>query len=320
MSPPGGWLGFALVFLVIAACSAAGGADVAANGALRPVPPTSGLGVTPAGSASTEPRVAETPAGEVATPVQPTAQPTGVLPTATVASSTVPRSAVPITTVPPTGAPTVSSSTVPPTIDPATTTSTTHVPAAVTAGALSFTIEPVTAEQLGASWRPGCPVGPEDLARLTVTFHGFDGAIRDGALIVHRDWAEPLAGVFQTLYEAGFAIERIEPVDRYGADDDASMAANNTSAFNCRLVAGTSRWSEHSYGRAVDLNPLVNPYVKGGVVDPPGGAAYLDRSAQTPGLIAADGVVVAAFARIGWGWGGNWNNAQDYQHFSATGR
>jgi hypothetical protein len=171
------------------------------------------------------------------------------------------------------------------------------------------------------SWRPGCPVGPADLRVVRVSHRGFDGRDHEGELIVHRDVVDPLRRVFRRLWDERFPIERIRPVDAYGADDDRSMAANNTSAFNCRAVTGGSRWSEHAWGRAVDINPVQNPYVgRTGAVLPPTGAAHLDRSARTPGLIRADGPVVAAFDAEGWGWGGRWTTVRDYQHFSATGR
>jgi hypothetical protein len=99
------------------------------------------------------------------------------------------------------------------------------------------------------------------------------------------------------------------------------MAANNTSAFNCRFVSGTARWSEHAYGRAIDINPVQNPYVSSsGRASPPAGAAYVDRSRRAPGMIHAGDAVVRAFAAVGWGWGGSWRGVKDYQHFSASGR
>jgi hypothetical protein len=98
------------------------------------------------------------------------------------------------------------------------------------------------------------------------------------------------------------------------------MAADNTSAFNCRVVAGTTTWSQHAYGRAVDVNPVRNPYVRDGGVDPPGGAAYTDRSDVRPGMLVEAGAVVDAVDRIGWGWGGRWSSGRDLQHLSRTGR
>ncbi len=172
-----------------------------------------------------------------------------------------------------------------------------------------------------SSWRPGCPVAIEDLRLLSVDHWGFDGRVHRGELVVHRDQAGRVLHVMGQLFEARFPIERMQLVDVYGGDDDRSMAANNTSAFNCRSVSGRAGvWSQHSYGWAVDINPVQNPYVSGGRVSPPAGAVYADRSLRRPGMIHAGDAVVRAFASIGWGWGGNWGSAKDYQHFSATGR
>lgn len=172
----------------------------------------------------------------------------------------------------------------------------------------------------GVSWRPGCPVGFAKLRLLRVTHWGFDGEVRRGRLVVHRDSARWMLRVMRELYELRFPIRRMRLVDAYGADDRRSMAADNTSAFNCRFVAGTSRWSEHAFGHAIDVNPVENPYVTSdGYVSPPAGAPYADRSQQAKGLIHRKGPVVAAFASIGWEWGGNWSSPKDYQHFSKRG-
>jgi len=173
----------------------------------------------------------------------------------------------------------------------------------------------------GRSWRLGCPVGLDDLRLLTVGYWGFDGQPHAGNLVAHRDHAAALLAVFHSLFDQHFPIERIQLVDDFGADDAASMAANNTSAFNCRAIDGhPGVWSEHSYGWAVDINPVQNPWVRGTQVDPPAGVAYADRSVQAPGMIHAGDGVVQAFAAVGWTWGGTFRSAQDYQHFSATGR
>jgi hypothetical protein len=109
-------------------------------------------------------------------------------------------------------------------------------------------------------------------------------------------------------------------VDRYGGNDNRSMRADNTSAFNCRRVAGTTRWSEHAYGRAIDINPVENPYVRSdGSVSPRRGRPYADRSRHARGMIHARDATVRAFHRVGWGWGGYWRSSKDYQHFSASG-
>jgi hypothetical protein len=110
----------------------------------------------------------------------------------------------------------------------------------------------------------------------------------------------------------------MERVDVFGGSDDASMEANNTSAFNCRRTTGGTAWSQHSYGRAIDINPVQNPYVSGGTVLPEAGRAFLDRGNSRPGMIAPGDVVVRGFAAEGWGWGGTWTDPLDYQHFSSS--
>lgn len=181
-------------------------------------------------------------------------------------------------------------------------------------------IETVTLEQLGASWRPdlGCP-GPEELRAVNVSHWGYDGNVREGRVIVAASQAEGIVAVFRDIFAARFPIERMIPIDAYGGDDQASMRANNTSGFNCRTVAGSTRLSQHGLGLAVDVNPLMNPYVEGSMVDPPEGEPYADRSRDDVGMIKPNDVVVKAFAVQGWEWGGYWSSGQDYQHFSANG-
>jgi D-alanyl-D-alanine carboxypeptidase len=176
------------------------------------------------------------------------------------------------------------------------------------------------ARMSGVSWHRGCPVGFAGLRLLTVSHWGFDGNVRRGRLVVHRDHATGMLGAMRRLYELRFPIRQMRLVDAYGADDRSSMAADNTSAFNCRFVAGTETWSEHAYGRAIDVNPIENPYVTdSGYVSPPAGARFADRSRRAKGMIYRGGAVVDAFAAAGWEWGGNWSWPKDYQHFSATG-
>ena len=166
------------------------------------------------------------------------------------------------------------------------------------------------------TWHPGCPVPPEDLRRLTVKYLDFDRKVSTGILVVHKDVAQEISAVFRDLLRHRFMIQRMRPMEEYGADDDASMAANNTSGFNCRDVTGQpGKFSNHSWGRAIDINPLTNPYVKGDKVLPPGGRAYLDRSLEHPGSILSGSYVVQRFSEAGWKWGGDWKDRQDYQHF-----
>jgi hypothetical protein len=174
----------------------------------------------------------------------------------------------------------------------------------------------------GVSWHRGCPVGFADLRLLTLTYWGFDDRAHRGRLVVNRDAAAPVLRAMGSLYRLRYPIRRMRLVDAYGGGDHRSMAADNTSAFNCRYIAGSPGvWSEHAYGRAIDIDPIENPYVtESGYVSPPAGAPYADRSRRVPGLIHRGGPVVAAFTAVGWGWGGSWSWPKDYQHFSATGR
>jgi len=169
----------------------------------------------------------------------------------------------------------------------------------------------------------GCPLRIADLRYLRLTYLGFDGKVHLGELVVHASLAAGVRKVFRRLYDARWPIEQMRLVDDFGGDDDRSMAADNTSAYNCRPVAGTDRWSAHAYGAAIDLNPRRNPMVVGRAVFPPQGRCFasLDRSAGAAGprgVIRAADVVVAAFARIGWEWGGDWTSLKDYQHFQAA--
>jgi hypothetical protein len=164
------------------------------------------------------------------------------------------------------------------------------------------------------TWRSGCPVPPSELALAEVVFVDFDGIDRWGLLVVNAGEADDIVQVFGELYADDFPIARIEPIERFRGDDDASMAANNTSAFNCRAITGSTRFSQHSYGWAIDINPIQNPYVRGSTVLPPAGRDYLDRRDVRPGMLLRPGAV-DAFDRVGWTWGGDWNTLKDYQHF-----
>jgi len=190
---------------------------------------------------------------------------------------------------------------------------------AATKAAPEFTakVEPVGWDDLRHSYRAGCPVGPAQLRALRVSYWGFDGRARVGSIVVARRVAPDIVSVFRKLWIAHFPIHRLQPVSAYRGSDDASMVADNTSGFNCRFVGGTTRWSMHSYGEAIDVNPVENPYVRGAHVSPPAGRAYVDRSRDRKGMALDNGVLVRAFASVGWKWGASFG---DYQHFSTTGR
>jgi hypothetical protein len=167
----------------------------------------------------------------------------------------------------------------------------------------------------GVSWRAGCPVGLDDLRLVRVSYVDFEGVVRPGQLVVHRSAAEATLRVFQRLREARSPIRSMNLIEQYGGSDDASMAADNTSGFNCRTVPGSSKWSNHAYGRAIDVNPVENPYLPADRVLPPAGREYLDRRNVRPGMILAGDATVRAFQAEGFTWGGAWKRGTDYQHF-----
>ena len=171
------------------------------------------------------------------------------------------------------------------------------------------------ATMIGVSWTPGCPVPIEDLRIIEMTHLGFDGEDHVGRLMVHEDVARDVVKVFRKLYLDDFPIRRMELIEAYGGSDDASMAADNTSAFNCRAITGGTRYSVHSYGKAIDINTVENPYVKGTTVLPSAGRAYLDRTDVRPGMIVDGDTAVTEFTRRGFDWGGHWTSLKDYQHF-----
>ncbi len=182
-------------------------------------------------------------------------------------------------------------------------------------------IGPAMQERMATSHGSRCPVAWRDLRLVRVTHVGFDGRDHTGELVVAATYARRVAGVFERLYDARWPIRRMRTVDAYGGSDRRSMRANNTSGYNCRRVQGSSSWSAHAHGAAIDLNPVQNPYLTASSVQPAAGRPFagLDRSASArvpTGAIRQDDVVVRAFAAIGWEWGGTWADP-DYQHFAA---
>jgi D-alanyl-D-alanine carboxypeptidase len=184
------------------------------------------------------------------------------------------------------------------------------------------TIEPLSDDvigRMGRTWTDGRPVPLDDLRRVELTFWGFDGEHHTGELVVHRDVAEDIGWVFEQLHRARFPLEDVALVTTDDLDAAPTGDGNTTAAFVCRPVRGGSTTSAHASGLAIDVNPFTNPYVRGDVVIPELATAYLDRGWSRPGMIQPDGVVVDAFAEVGWTWAGPWSEP-DYMHFSATGR
>jgi hypothetical protein len=201
--------------------------------------------------------------------------------------------------------------------------------AAVAAGSA---IAPLTRAQRAAvlqarEWHAGCPVALADLRVLTVRYRGFDGRAHWGRLVVNRRVAPGLRTVFARLYALRFPIHHMQFGDTYGSLSDVPKDGDFTASFECREASAspctrkngtTGSWSMHAYGEAIDLNPVENPYVGCGMTRDKTALSYLDRANVRRGMVTP--AVIAAFASIGWGWGGSWfGSTKDYMHFSANG-
>lgn len=173
----------------------------------------------------------------------------------------------------------------------------------------------VRARMAGVSWHgddPRCPRW-DQLAYLQLDHVTFDGAAR-GELVVAAALAPRTLALFRRLWQLGFPIRQLRLVDDFAASDDDSMAADNSSAFNFRVIAGTRLLSQHALGRAIDINPLENPWRRPDRILPPAGAAFADRADIRPGMFVRPGPVVAAIDELGWEWGGDWRHAFDDHH------
>lgn len=184
------------------------------------------------------------------------------------------------------------------------------------------TLTPALRTQLRrTSWHPGCPVGLDDLRYLRIAYWGFDHRPHLGEMVANASAVPALRRAFGSLFAGRFPIRRMRLVDDYRGSDYASIQADNTSAFNCRNATGSSRWSEHASGLAVDVNPIENPYVNtDGTTAHAASNSYLDRHRVRPGMAVPGGKLVRAFDAVGWGWGGRWPLPTDFQHFSVNGR
>lgn len=182
-------------------------------------------------------------------------------------------------------------------------------------------VEDVTVEELAHSYRTDCPVSPEDVVLVRLNHWGFDGEVHAGSIVVARDQGEPIVAIFERLFEIGYPIESVIPIgDLPEGIEDSDPDYNNTSGLHCRRATGSTRWSDHARGLAIDINPFLNPFVTPNIFWPEGSEKYLDRTLGEPGMIVDGDDVVAAFEDNGWLWGGYWTSIKDYQHFSVTGR
>lgn len=188
-------------------------------------------------------------------------------------------------------------------------------------GTFAALVTPLDAGTAGRStWHADCPVTLDELRHVTLVHVGFDGRTHPGELIVHRDVADDVVEVFRALHAARFPLEEVRIIEAHELDRPPTGDGNTTTGFVCRAMISGARWSEHAFGRAIDVNPFHNPYVRGDLVLPELAGAYTNRSDVRPGMVIAGDEVTAAFDLVGWRWGGTWSSGPDWMHFSTSGR
>jgi hypothetical protein len=189
----------------------------------------------------------------------------------------------------------------------------------VVTGTWRPSVKAVTAAEMPYTYRSGCPVGPSGLRRVKMPYYDWAGVPQMGDIVLRISSSDDMQRVFKKTFDARFPIRKMRLVDVYRGSDISSMAADNTSAFNCRKVTGNPyRLSQHSYGHAIDINTVENPYVTASQVYPSGSQTYLNRRNVRKGMIVTGGVIAKAMRAEGWPWGARWSHP-DYQHFSANG-
>ncbi len=178
----------------------------------------------------------------------------------------------------------------------------------------------VFARMRGKSYPEGCRVSRSSLRYVRLLHRDLDGKTRMGELVCNKQIASDVLRVFRKLYDEGYPIHSVRLIDDFGADDERSMRANNTSCFCYREVKGSRKLSAHALGMAVDINPLYNPYYRkrrdGKVtVQPSNALRYCDRTASFPYKITRADLAYRLFVGLGYHWGGAWRSVKDYQHF-----
>ena len=188
-----------------------------------------------------------------------------------------------------------------------------------------FNITPTIEQRMveGNSWRKGCPVPLINLRYLQMIHLNFEGQTVMGEMIVHKDVADEVVYIFEELYHMNYAINKMHLVSDYHGNDWDSIEHDNTSAFNCRKATGKKTWSKHSYGKAIDINPIANPYIsRTGYISHRASDKYKIRrhidsnNLADKALLLDSDFATKLFKSYGWRWGGDWKNVKDYQHFS----
>lgn len=194
-------------------------------------------------------------------------------------------------------------------------------------GAFEATIKPInkyTKQRMveGKTWHKGCPVSPDDLRYIRLKHRNFYRSEKMGEIIVHKDVAQEIVEIFRELYEIGYPIRQMRLVSDFKGNDWRSIEADNTSAFNCRKATGSKKWSKHAYGKAIDINPIENPYIsRSGRISHQKSLRYKKRVHKNAtyadkAVLLKEDKATKIFKKYGWKWGGDWSGVKDYQHFS----
>ena len=192
------------------------------------------------------------------------------------------------------------------------------------ASAQTFTIDTISdalfSRMQGKSYKKDCTVPRSELRYLRLSHYDAEGHEHVGELVCNKQIANDIKEIFQVLYSEKYPIEKMKLIDEYGGDDETSMRDNNTSCFNFRPIAGSSKLSKHAMGLAIDINPLYNPYVKHKkdgttVVQPANAMKYANRSHSWPYTIKKGDLCYRLFIKYGFKWGGSWSTQKDFQHF-----
>lgn len=190
--------------------------------------------------------------------------------------------------------------------------------------AQTFTIDTISDaifhRMQGKSYKADCKIPRSELRYLQLSYYDATGKEHIGEIVCNKMIANDLVKIFKELHKHQYPIERMQLVDDYDADDEVSMSNNNTSCFNYRTIAGSTKLSKHAMGLAIDINPLYNPYVrrkKDGnyIVQPANARKYINREKVWPYKIELGDLCYRLFVKYGFKWGGSWSHFQDYQHF-----
>ncbi len=174
----------------------------------------------------------------------------------------------------------------------------------------------------GKSWQKSCPVQLKDLRYIRMKHRNFYRSEKMGEMIVHKDVAHEVVDIFRELYQIKYPIRQMRLVSDFRGSDWQSIEADNTSAFNCRKATGSKKWSKHSYGKAIDINPIENPYIaRNGRITHKDSIKYRKRvhknsSYADKAVLLKKDKATKIFEKYGWKWGGDWNGIKDYQHFA----